>query len=56
MMHSSKPCFIELLFAEHADTNPKLGTDMFTQTPLLSDEEIAQMEEEALLCGNIISW
>ena len=56
MMHSSKPCFIELLFPEEADTNPKLGADMFTQIPLLSDEEIRQMEEEALVCGNILSW
>ena len=53
---SKEPCFVELQFKNEADTNPKLGMDMFKQLPLLSDDEIKQMEEEALECGNIISW
>lgn len=56
MIHEPKPCFIELIFSEETDTMPKLGADMFNQLPLLSECEKKQMEQEALLCGNIISW
>lgn len=56
MLRSEEPCFIELLFTEEADTNPKLGFDMFSQLPLLSEEEIKKMDEEASMCGNSISW
>ena len=40
-------CFIELQFRNEVNTNPELGLDMFKQNPLLSDEEIKLMEEEA---------
>ena len=56
ILTAKEPCFVELQFKNEADTSPKLGMDMFKQLPLLSDDEIKQMEEEALECGNIISW
>lgn len=56
MINKPEPCFIELVFSEETDTNPKLGIDMFNQLPLLSVVEIKQMEQEALICGNTISW
>lgn len=56
VLQSDRPCFVELQFQNEVNTNPKLGADMFKQFPLLSDEEVKCMEEEALECGNIISW
>jgi len=56
ILTAKEPCFVELQFKNDADTNPKLGMDMFKQLPLLSDDEIKQMEEEVLGCGSIISW
>lgn len=54
MIRSKEPCFIELVFPEDSDTNPKLGTDMFNQFPRLSENEVGQIEKEAMDCGNII--
>ncbi len=55
-LKTDEPCFVELQFHNEIDTNPKLGADMFSQLPHIPDEEIRQMDEEALQCGNIISW
>lgn len=56
VLKSSEPCLIELKFKKESDSNPKLGEDMFKQLPLLSEDEIDQIEKEAFECGNIISW
>lgn len=56
MIRDHEPCFIELIFPEESDTNPQLGSDMFSQLPMLSEEERVLMEQEAMLCGNTISW
>lgn len=56
MINANEPCFVELRFDENVDTNPKLGSDLFKQLPLISDEEIEIMEKEVLTCGNTISW
>lgn len=55
MINKPKACFIELVFPNEVDTNPKLGIDMFNQLPEIEEEEKKKMEQEALACGNIIS-
>ena len=56
VLRTAEPCFIELRFSNETDTNPKIGTDMFKQLPLLQEKEMRQMEEEACKCGNTTSW
>lgn len=55
MINKPKACFIELVFPNEVDTNPKLGIDMFNQLPAIGEEEKKKMEQEALACGNITS-
>lgn len=45
-LSSKKPCFVEVLLPTDVDTNPKLGMDMFSQLPLLTESEILQIEKE----------
>lgn len=56
LIQKQEPCFIELVFPEDTDSNPKLGIDMFRQLPLLQVDDYLKMEQEVLSCGNIISW
>ena len=53
MINKPKACFIELVFPNEVDTNPKLGMDMFNQLPAIGVEEKRKMEQEALACENI---
>lgn len=48
LIQKPEPCFIELVFEQDDDTNPKLGTDMFNQIPLLSADEINKIDKEVL--------
>lgn len=54
LIRSKEPCFIELCFMQEADTNPKLGVDMFNQIPSLTEQDIKKIKEEILKCENII--
>lgn len=55
LLNAPEACLIELRMPEDMDTIPKLGRDMFTQIPMLDNQALEQIEQEAFTCENIIS-